>query len=170
MERSQQALGRAQFRAKGKWYLAQEVDSLLEELSVCLEEDRQDWEIQEKKLREERDSLLQEKDRLAQELQEARARLAQWRLRRRPASAGCAKSWNGSGTALSGISRPCGAFGRASARRWRRTPKACCAGQSPSLRKSCCRGLGTQENDSTHFSPPREEWAQQDGETGERHG
>lgn len=78
MERSQQALGRAQFRAKGKWYLAQEVDSLLEELSVCLEEDRQDWEIQEKKLREERDSLLQEKDRLAQELQEARARLAQW--------------------------------------------------------------------------------------------
>ena len=26
MERSQQALGRAQFRAKGKWYLAQEVD------------------------------------------------------------------------------------------------------------------------------------------------
>ncbi len=78
MERSQQALGRAQFRAKGKWYLAQEVDSLLEELSVCLEEDRQDWEIQEKKLREERNSLLQEKDRLAQELQEARARLAQW--------------------------------------------------------------------------------------------
>lgn len=78
MERSQQALGRAQFRAKGKWYLAQEVDSLLEGLSVCLEEDRQDWEIQEKKLREERDSLLQEKDRLAQELQEARARLAQW--------------------------------------------------------------------------------------------
>lgn len=78
MERSQQALGRAQFRAKGKWYLAQEVDSLLEELSVCLEEDRQDWEIQEKKLREERDSLLQEKDRLAQELQEARARLARW--------------------------------------------------------------------------------------------
>lgn len=74
MERSQQALGRAQFRAKGKWYLAQEVDSLLEELSVCLEEDRQDWEIQEKKLREERDSLLQEKDRLAQELQEARQR------------------------------------------------------------------------------------------------
>lgn len=78
MERFQQALGRAQFRAKGKWYLAQEVDSLLEELSVCLEEDRQDWEIQEKKLREERDSLLQEKDRLAQELQEARARLARW--------------------------------------------------------------------------------------------
>lgn len=78
MERSQQALGRAQFRAKGKWYLAQEVDSLLEELSVCLGEDRQDWEIQEKKLREERDSLLQEKDRLVQELQEARARLAQW--------------------------------------------------------------------------------------------
>ncbi len=78
MERSQEALGRAQFRAKGKWYLAQEVDSLLEELSVCLEEDRQDWEIQEKKLREERDSLLQEKDRLAQELQEARARLARW--------------------------------------------------------------------------------------------
>lgn len=78
MERSQQALGRAQFRAKGKWYLAQEVDSLLEELSVCLEEDRQDWEIQEKKLREERDSLLQEKDRLVQELQEARARLARW--------------------------------------------------------------------------------------------
>ena len=78
MERSQQALGRAQFRAKGKWYLAQEVDSLLEALSVCLEEDRQDWEIQEKELREERDSLLQEKDRLAQELQEARARLAQW--------------------------------------------------------------------------------------------
>lgn len=78
MERSQQALGRAQFRAKGKRYLAQEVDSLLEELSVCLEEDRQDWEIQEKKLREERDSLLQEKDRLAQDLQEARARLAQW--------------------------------------------------------------------------------------------
>lgn len=78
MERSQEALGRAQFRAKGKWYLAQEVDSLLEELSVCLEEDRQDWEIQEKKLRKERDSLLQEKDRLAQELQEARARLAQW--------------------------------------------------------------------------------------------
>ena len=62
MERSQQALGRAQFRAKGKWYLAQEVDSLLEELSVCLEEDRQDWEIQEKKLREEGDSLLQEKE------------------------------------------------------------------------------------------------------------
>lgn len=78
MERSQQALGRAQFRAKGKRYLAQEVDSLLEELSVCLEEDRQDWEIQEKKLRGERDSLLQEKDRLVQELQEARARLAQW--------------------------------------------------------------------------------------------
>ena len=78
MERSQEALGRAQFRAKGKRYLAQEVDSLLEELSVCLEEDRQDWKIQEKKLREERDSLLQEKDRLAQELQEARARLAQW--------------------------------------------------------------------------------------------
>ena len=65
MERSQEALGRAQFRAKGKRYLAQEVDSLLEELSVCLEEDRQDWEIQEKELREERDSLLQEKDRLA---------------------------------------------------------------------------------------------------------
>ncbi len=78
MERSQEALGRAQFRAKGKRYLAQEVDSLLEELSVCLEEDRQDWEIQEKKLREERNSLLQEKDRLVQELQEARARLAQW--------------------------------------------------------------------------------------------
>ncbi len=78
MERSQEALGRAQFRAKGKRYLAQEVDSLLEELSVCLEEDRQDWEIQEKELREERDSLLKEKDRLAQELQEARARLAQW--------------------------------------------------------------------------------------------
>lgn len=71
MERSQQALGRAQFRAKGKRYLAQEVDSLLEELSVCLEEDRQDWEIQEKKLRE-------ENARLAQDLQEARARLAQW--------------------------------------------------------------------------------------------
>ena len=71
MERSQQALGRAQFRAKGKRYLAQEVDSLLEELSVCLEEDMQDWEIQEKKLRE-------ENARLAQDLQEARARLAQW--------------------------------------------------------------------------------------------
>ena len=71
MERSQEALGRAQFRAKGKRYLAQEVDSLLEELSVCLEEDRQDWEIQEKKLRE-------ENARLAQDLQEARARLAQW--------------------------------------------------------------------------------------------
>ncbi len=167
MERSQEALGRAQFRAKGKWYLAQEVDSLLEELSVCLEEDGREREA----LEGEAHSLRQENARLAQG---SRRPGPGWpsgrRLRRRPASAGCAKSWNGSGTASSGISRPCGAFGRASARRWRRTPKACCAGQSPSLRKSCCRGLGTQENDSTPFSPLREEWEQQDGETGERHG
>ena len=137
MERFQQALGRAQFRAKGKWYLAQEVDSLLEELSVCLEEDGREREA----LEGEAHSLRQENARLTQELQEARARLAQWRRpRRRPASAGCAKSWNGSGTASSGISRPCGAFGRASARRWRRTPKACCAGQSPSFGKAAVGG------------------------------
>ena len=74
MERSQQALGRAQFRAKGKWYLAQEVDSLLEELSVCLEEDGREREALEGEAR----SLRQENARLAQELQEARARLAQW--------------------------------------------------------------------------------------------
>ena len=72
MERSQQALGRAQFRAKGKWYLAQEVDSLLEELSVCLEEDGREREALEGEAR----SLRQENARLAQELQEAR--LARW--------------------------------------------------------------------------------------------
>ena len=74
MERFQQALGRAQFRAKGKWYLAQEVDSLLEELSVCLEEDGREREALEGEAR----SLRQENARLAQEPQEARARLARW--------------------------------------------------------------------------------------------
>ena len=64
MERFQEALGRAQFRAKGKWYLAQEVDSLLEELSVCLEEDGREREALEGEAR----SLRQENARLAQEV------------------------------------------------------------------------------------------------------
>lgn len=59
MERSQQALGRAQFRAKGKWYLAQELQEARARLAQWEEtsqEARQRRVCQE--LERERDSLI----------------------------------------------------------------------------------------------------------------
>ena len=44
MDRAREALLRAQFKSKGKWYLAQQVDAFLEELSVLVEEDARDGE------------------------------------------------------------------------------------------------------------------------------
>ena len=39
MDRAKEAVRGARFQAKGKWYLAQDVDRFLEELTVLLEED-----------------------------------------------------------------------------------------------------------------------------------
>ena len=41
MDLTKELLAGASFRAKGKWYAAQQVDAFLEELSVRLEEDAQ---------------------------------------------------------------------------------------------------------------------------------
>lgn len=69
MDDARQLLERAQFRARGKWYLAQQVDAFLEELAVGLEESGRELE----ELREEERSLRRENARLRQELDAARA-------------------------------------------------------------------------------------------------
>ena len=71
MNRAKEAIEGAQFRAKGKWYLAQQVDSFLEELSVYSEEDDREME----RLEEEARSLRTEKSRLEEELQKAKSDL-----------------------------------------------------------------------------------------------
>lgn len=74
MDRTKEAVQRAQFRSKGKWYLAEEVDAFLEELSVRLEEDSREKEELEKeaqKLRE-TNAKLEEELRSAQEALERR--------------------------------------------------------------------------------------------------
>ena len=44
MDLTKELLAGASFRAKGKWYAAQQVDAFLEELSVRLEEDSRERE------------------------------------------------------------------------------------------------------------------------------
>lgn len=71
MDQTKEALQRAQFRTKGKWYLAQEVDAFLEELSVRLEEDSREME----ELDGEARVLRGENARLKQELETAKEAL-----------------------------------------------------------------------------------------------
>lgn len=73
MERAKEALARARFRAKGKWYLAQQVDSFLEELSVLAEEDSREGE----EALERVEALQRENRQLKGELEAVKASLAQ---------------------------------------------------------------------------------------------
>ncbi len=75
MDRTKETLKHAEFRTKGKWYLALEVDSFLDQLSVSLEEDARETEELEEKLR----TLRQENARLEEELKEAQGKLERWK-------------------------------------------------------------------------------------------
>ena len=73
MRDMKEAIERVQFRTRGKWYLAQQVDSFLEELSV-----RADQESRERdSLEREAGTLREEKAHLEVELREAVSRLVQ---------------------------------------------------------------------------------------------
>ena len=69
MDRAREALLRAQFKSKGKWYLAQQVDAFLEELSVLAEEDARDGEALSEAMR----TLGKENQQLKAQLEEARS-------------------------------------------------------------------------------------------------
>lgn len=69
MDLTKELLAGASFRAKGKWYAAQQVDAFLEELSVRLEEDSRERE----KLAEDARALRRENARLREELAAAKA-------------------------------------------------------------------------------------------------
>lgn len=76
MDRAKEAVRGARFQAKGKWYLAQDVDRFLEELTVLLEEDsREQTELsgRVRSLQEECQRLQGEADRLQKELEEQKA-------------------------------------------------------------------------------------------------
>lgn len=75
MDRTKETLKHVEFRTKGKWYLALEVDSFLDQLSVSLEEDARETEELEDKLRVSR----QENARLEEELKEAQGKLERWK-------------------------------------------------------------------------------------------
>ena len=64
MDLTKELLAGASFRAKGKWYAAQQVDAFLEELSVRLEEDSRERE----ELAEDARALRWENARLREEL------------------------------------------------------------------------------------------------------
>ena len=70
MDLTKELLAGASFRAKGKWYAAQQVDAFLEELSVRLEEDSRERE----ELAEDARALRRENARLREELAAALAR------------------------------------------------------------------------------------------------
>lgn len=81
MESTREALGQACFQARGKWYLAREVDEFLAQLAVRAEEDSRQAEDRLRqaqgencRLREELASLRQEMDRRERESPEARQR------------------------------------------------------------------------------------------------
>lgn len=85
MDRTKEAVQRAQFRSKGKWYLAEEVDAFLEELSVRLEEDsreKEELEREAQKLRE-TNAKLEEELRSAQEALERRREQSEEERQRR---------------------------------------------------------------------------------------
>lgn len=69
MDLTKELLEGASFRAKGKWYAAQQVDAFLEELSVRLEEDSRERE----ELAEDVRALRRENARLREELAAAKA-------------------------------------------------------------------------------------------------
>lgn len=69
MDLTKELLAGASFRAKGKWYAAQQVDAFLEELSVRLEEDSRERE----ELAEDARALRRENSRLREELAAAKA-------------------------------------------------------------------------------------------------
>ena len=69
MDRAREALLRAQFKSKGKWYLAQQVDAFLEELSVLVEEDARDGEALSEAMR----TLGKENQQLRAQLEEAQS-------------------------------------------------------------------------------------------------
>ena len=69
MDLTKELLAGASFRAKGKWYAAQQVDAFLEELSVRLEEDSRERE----ELAEDARALRRENARLREELAAAKA-------------------------------------------------------------------------------------------------
>ncbi|MGI6255909.1 MAG: hypothetical protein ACOYJZ_09825 [Acutalibacter sp.] len=76
MSRAKEAVQAARFLAKGKWYLAQDVDHFLEELTVRLEEDgREQEELNSRvnSLQEECQRLEKEASQLRQELAERKA-------------------------------------------------------------------------------------------------
>ena len=68
MDLTKELLAGASFRAKGKWYAAQQVDAFLEELSVRLEEDSRERE----ELAEDARALRRENARLREELAAAK--------------------------------------------------------------------------------------------------
>ena len=71
MDLTKELLAGASFRAKGKWYAAQQVDAFLEELSVRLEEDSRERE----ELAEDARALRRENARLREELAAALAQI-----------------------------------------------------------------------------------------------
>ena len=75
MERVEETLKRASFSARGKWYLAAEVDQFLEELAVAQQEDTREREETEEKLR----GLRRENVRLEKELKASQAALKRWK-------------------------------------------------------------------------------------------
>ena len=88
MRDMKEAIERVQFRTRGKWYLAQQVDSFLEELSVRVDQESRERDS----LEREAGTLREEKAHLEVELREA--------VSRRPKSPRSPplRSWSGSGT------------------------------------------------------------------------
>lgn len=85
MDRTKEAVQRAQFHSKGKWYLAEEVDTFLEELSVRLEEDgreKDELEKETRKLRETNAALEQELSAARETLERRREQSEEERQRR----------------------------------------------------------------------------------------
>lgn len=85
MDRTKEAVQRAQFHSKGKWYLAEEVDTFLEELSVRLEEDgreKDELEREAQKLRETNATLEQELSAARETLERRREQSEEERQRR----------------------------------------------------------------------------------------
>lgn len=73
MRDMKEAIERVQFRTRGKWYLAQQVDSFLEELSVRVDQESRERDS----LEREAGTLREEKAHLEVELREAVSRLVQ---------------------------------------------------------------------------------------------
>ena len=83
MDYTKESLERVSFQTRGKWYLAEQVDAFLDELSDSVERDaqtasqwrreRDDLRKEKERLQQERDALRQENARLKKEREEARA-------------------------------------------------------------------------------------------------